>query len=598
MNTLTDILKSALLALTVTVMTSALCSCAGEVAEPVPVPGGVEGSANVGFELTVSDSATDHADMYTVSRAPADGTYDPGSGLENYIDIPALDYRFYFFSNTPRVGATDNKYIGAIDIISFVQIPSSPGMKRYTVVGSIPAELASQTDFKVCVLANWKTYPSLGKGDDISILWNAADAIFTTGDGMISDSSLIPLYGIREFSGTAFSRDVQTDLGCLHLLRAYAKVEVCLDSSVYPVDRVTVTRVSDRGFKAPHGVDTEAGYVHNSYEQDYVGSPHIPASAGIIGELPMHPVVEDGADAVSQRRYIAYLPEYDNTGDGAVRTRIHITYMPLRVSGDPDDGTTPGDNPGDFRTPSDSYVDFKYYKDQGIHRAGEFFDILRNYWYRFSLSQGPLDLTVNVDVQPYAGVELMPDFGLERDEEGYIIVRNHKGEVIRYIRPDGAILTLGPVDMPYYGTIQAVFDSKRRALIGYLPGGRRVYWNYNSDTQTEMTSWEIYSDERDENVDVHLDEDYIKTPSGVGGLKPFTQSFYDDRGRVIERYVYPSNEAFERRKSEGEGAVTAVRYTGSKYGAKVLEYIDGKGKVYCTITVSVGPDGKETETYS
>ena len=84
---------------------------------------------------------------------------------------------------------------------------------------------------------------------------------------------------------------------------------------------------------------------------------------------------------------------------------------------------------------------------------------------------------------------------MERDEEGYIIVRNNKGEVIKYIRTDGAELTLGPVDMPYYGVIQAVFDSKRRALLGYLPDGRMVYWNYNGEDQntSDMTSWEIYT---------------------------------------------------------------------------------------------------------
>lgn len=595
MNTLTDILKLMVLPVT---LAWAVCSCAddnGVVPEPRPeVP---EGCANVGFELTVSDSALPDDGARAGSRAPADGSYDPGNGLENYIDIPARDYGFYFFSNTPADKATDNKYIGKIDIVSFVQIASSPGMKRYTVVGSVPAELALMTDFKVCVLANWNVYPELMRGDDLSLLWSDAAAICGFNDGSLSDKALIPLYGIKEFSGVTFATGESVALGNIHLLRAYAKVEVNLDGTVYPVDKVTVTRVNARGYKAPAGVDTEAEYVHGAYEEDYVNTPYIPAGTDVLGEVEMHP---DPAAPAGIRRYMIYLPEYDNTSAGAVKTRIRITYKPIRVSGDVADGTTPEDTPEDFRTPDDAYIDFRYYRATGSHAEGEVFDLLRSNWYRFNVSQGMLDLTVHVDVQPYAQVTLDPDFGLERDEEGYIIVRNNKGEVIKYIRPDGAELTLGPVDMPYYGVIRAVFDSKRRALIGYLPGGRMVYWNYDGADQmgSNMTSWEIYTDENDKTVDVHLDEDYIRIPGTNSGVDAFTHSFYDDKGRVIRRYVYPSNEAFEARTGDGAGGTELVSYTGSKYGAKEITYKDKTGEKYCTIKVTVNPDGTETETYS
>lgn len=562
------ILKPVVATLAIIAIAVAAQSC-GSDSEPEVVPGGMQGNAKIGFTLTVSDSASP-ADSRRLSKAtPADGTYDPGSGYENYIDIKNSDFRFYFFS-------TDDKFLGSIEIISIVPIETSYGYKRYVVQGSLPADLAGTTDFKVCVLANWNSYPELAPGDPLEKVWTDANAMYDFVDGTVSETRPIPLYGIKRFTGKEFKPDEYVALDNIHLLRAYAKVEINLDRSVDDIKSITVTRVNDKGCKAPANVNEENKYVHNTYEQDYVNTPHIPATTTVRENVAMHPVTGAPADT---RRYIIYLPEYDNTTSAAIPARIQLTYK----------------NPS---APA-AYIDFKYYESIGSHAKDAAFDLLRNYWYRFNVSKGNHDLTVYVDVQPYAEVTLDPDFGLERDEEGYIIVRNHKGEVIKYIRTDGAELTLGDVEMPFFGTIRAVFDSKRRALLGYLSDGRRVYWNYDGDTQlSNMISWEIYTDENDTDVEVHLDEDYVKMPTSGSGIDPFTQSFYDDNGRVIKRYLYPSNEVFERRTSEGEGAKQLVSYTGSKYGAKVISYWDLDGRKYCDITVKVDAAGNETEIYT
>lgn len=565
------ILNPVMAVLVVTVGAMAVQSCSGSDCEPAVVPGGMQGSAKLGFTLTVSDAAIPAGSGARSKATPSDGTYDPGSGYENYIDIDRNDFRFLFFSS-------ENRYLGDIDVTTIVPVGSEAGYKRYVVSGTLPAGMTAVADFKVCVLANWKEYPVLTPGDRLEKVWTDGNAVYDFGDGTVSELQPIPLYGIKEFSGVAMTPGQDVSLDNIHLLRAYAKVEVNLDNTIYPVKSITVTRVSSKGYKAPDGVDVESKYVHNAYEKDYVNTPHIPV-AGVLENIPLKLVPGDDAMVQSDRKYVIYLPEYDNTSAEVTVTRMKITYTDPAIS--------------------EAYVDFKYYEATGTHAKGEAFDLLRNYWYRFNLTQGPVDLTVKVDVQPYAQVVLKPDFGLERDDEGYIIVRNHKGEVIKYIRTDGAELTLGDVDMPYYGTIRAVFDSRRRALLGYLPDGRMVYWNYDSDVQdaANMTSWEIYSPESDKNVDVHLDEDYIRIPVAGSGVEPFTQTFYDDKGRVIERYVYPSNEAFEQRQFEGDGAVQTVGYTGSKYGAKVIKYMNEDGSVYCTVTVKVNADGTETETY-
>ncbi len=570
--TLNDILNRLMAVVALVVLTVAVCSCAGDD-EPVINPGGgAEGVTGVGFTLLVTDSS-EPTGANAVSRAP--GTpdqYQPGAGYENYIDVKNSDFHFYFFS-------TADVYIGEINITSITPIATSPGSKRYIVRGDLPEGMADYRDFKVCVLANWKKYPRLAPGDDLKRLWTDADAIYSFGDGSVSENALIPLYGIKEYTGIKFSPEIFTDLDLIHLLRAYAKVEVNLDKTVYQVKSMTVTRVNATGYKAPADVNEQGDYVHGGYEDDYVNTPNIPADTEVLTDVPFPYVTGDNTATPGPRTYTIYLPEYDNTTPAATPARLHIKYVDSRIE--------------------DDYIDFKYYKAMGVHAKDTPFDILRNYWYRFNVSQGPIDLTVYVDVQPYAQVLLRPDFGLERDEEGYIIVRNNKGEVIKYIRTDGAELTLGDVDMPFYGTIRAVFDSKRRALLGYLNDGRRVFWNYDGDDDktANMTSWEIYSDEDDEDVDLHLDEDYIKIPAAGSAVEPFTQSFYDDKGRVITRYLYPSNEAFESRAAEGHGAVELVSYDGSKYGAKVISYKDSDGKKYCEIKVTVDADGNETEAY-
>lgn len=561
-----DILSHIAATLALAAIGAAMPACSG-ADEPEAV--GVQGVAKVGFTITVGDSAGADGSR-GASRATPAGDYDAGSGYENYIDLDQSDFRFYFFS-------TDNKYIGEISIISVVPVQSAAGWKRYVVMGSIPASIGDISNFKVCVLANWSSYPDLTAGDPLSNVWTDANAIYSFRDGTVDADALIPLYGIKEYSGVKFNVDEQISLDNIHLLRAFSKVEVTLDESVYPIESLVLTRVNSTGRKAPEGIDSEDKYVHNNYESDYVNTPHIPAGVSVLENVPLIPV----ADAPEgMRRYMIYVPEYDNTSAAAIPARLHLNYTdPAIITDD---------------------IEFKYYTATGTHAAGERFDLLRNYWYRFTVSQGPADLNVQVDVQPYAQVVLDPDLGLERDEEGYIIVRNNKGDVIKYIRPDGENLTLGPIYMPFYGTIRAVFDSKRRALIGYLPDGRMVYWNYDGEEQssTNMTSWEIYTDNSNRKVDVHLDEDYILRPSDNSRIEAFTHSVYDDKGRVITRYLYPSNEAFEARTADGAGATELVSYTGSKYGAKVITYKDKSGKKYCEITVTVNDDGTETETYA
>ncbi len=545
-----------------------------------PVPGvDVSHGAQVSFKIAMNDGSTREgmpiSSPAKESRTPGDGPYEEGVGYENYIDIKGNDFRFIFFN-------IDDTYAGELEVTSFAPTSYSPGARIYNVTGIVKGEIASLTDFKLCVLANWGSYPSLAIGDPLDRIWSDATAIFNRGDGTVGADKLIPMYGIKEFSGIEFLPDGFTPLDIVRLLRAVAKVEVSLDNSVYPVESITLTRVNATGFKAPKDVRWQGDYVHGSYHPDYANTPNIPATE-VETEVLLYPT-----DA-SKRAFTIYVPEFDNrTVDADRRTRLRVRYESDKVN--------------------DKFIDFKYYHDPAPgYNIGDPFDLLRNYLYRFEVSQKSveLDLDIVVDIQPYAEVELKPDFGLERDDEGYIIVRDKNGHVVKYIRTDGAELTLELMDMPGFGVIMGVFDSKRRALIGYLLDGRSLYFNYADEHQTTFISWEIYSLE-DENLPAtHLEEEYILDAAttypdnaATTYTPAFCHNFYDHKGRLIERFSYPDNATFEKRQHKGDGGKQLVGYTGAIYGAKEITYYDDKdGMDFMKIIVTVGADGLDTDTY-
>ncbi|MCM1449386.1 MAG: hypothetical protein NC082_03520 [Clostridiales bacterium] len=535
--------------LTVTVATVLLVvmtvACSDGEEPRIPDAGGTP--RQVGFTITVADVP----DMGNLSRATPAGPYDPGSGYENYIDIAGKDFRFLFFD-------VSNKYVGQIEINSFIPISINPlnSSKTYSAMGSLPADIATgYKDFKVCVLANWASYPVLEKGDDLSKLWDAssADNMFTFNEEPLSSRHTVPLYGIQEYSGITFEPDVQFNMGRIHLLRAYAKVEVILLPNVRGVESLAITRVNGRGYKAPCNVDELSDYVHNSYDQDYVALPHIPALADedIVTDYKMRWVSGDDGE---ERRFIAYVPEYDNTSDGAVKTYIKVNYE--------ENGYDPGHK-----------IEFKYYQATGSHGKDTPFDLLRNYWYRFTVNGGPS--TITVDVQPYALVTLRPDFGLERDEDGNIIIRDQNGNIVKVIMLDKTVLKYEPFTIPNIGESTGVFDENNHVLMAYLEDGRQIVYNYCDESRTELMSWEIYSSERDNGVLVHLEEEYIKSRYNWETKKfedEFHHNFYDDGGCLVERYIYPNHGSFENRPSNGESsdAVKTVRYEGELFGDKTV----------------------------
>lgn len=440
---------------------------------------------------------------------PTDGEYDKGSGLENFIDFPKKDFRCYLFG-------MDNVFVSTLDIVSIQDF----GEKIYSIRLRLPdTEMVKNALTNGCrfvFLANWGSYDEPIPGTTtIADLCTASSAQFEFSQQktVLSADNLIPMYGVKEFeSGVQDFKDGKdiSDIGTVHLLRAFAKVDVNIkfeDFAEEPVvTSVSLTRSNDKGFKAPKDVTEEGQYVHGSWHKDYT-HVHIPDDAGDIEDL-MLTKDETG-------HYIAYVPEYRNVNgqkeplDSRSRIKIGFTIGNVTVGG----------------LHVEQEFDFRYSDEnppEGV-TAGQHFDIARNNWYKFNITAKGKDMVWTVDVIPFTPVELTPDYGLVREEfTGYIVGKDGQKRDCwydgNYYDPAKAVpLYLGPtgqegkavaINGGQYILVYANYE-RTAAMLDHIidketgkkyllyPAGRTGYENVN---------WTYYLN--DLKHPVWLDEDY------------------------------------------------------------------------------------------
>lgn len=302
------------------------------------------------------------------ARSRAGGGYEPGVDYENYVNVERDGYRIYFYDSSDR-------YITRFVPMTVSELGGSDAM-TYSAWGMMPAELTELSDFKIVVLANWPAYPddsALQPGvSTIGDLCDDASARFdclTNFELNPDEGRVIPFYGVHHYTGVKIKKGKLNELPePISLLRAMAKIEV-----ISEIDGVRLTNVCLRGFNttgycAPAGVFSHVDYDHNGdWDADYVKTPHLPGDANDAGQdtavLTMLPV----SDSSGRPRWIAYVPEYRNINADDYKSHIefNLDYQ--------DEGDTPYD------------LQFAEYADGKIV-AGSHFDILRNNYYRFTVS--------------------------------------------------------------------------------------------------------------------------------------------------------------------------------------------------------------------
>lgn len=392
---MTDILHRILLSALLVVGMSA---CSDRADGPLPEPGGSEPETrSIGFYISVDDSRA--SEMFSSRATPSEGPYDPAWDFEKYIDFEGKDIKFLFFGSDDKL------------ITEFVPngISATPGdsanhSKKYLVLGALPFEMkkGEKKELKLMILANWqnrttqKRYPDFTPGMSINEIWESQYSIFAFGQDNIipSGENLIPFYGITNvitLEDKDFTEDTQftAKIGTVHLLRAIAKVEVILEDETakkWELEDVWFSRYSNRGYAVPKDVKLQTDYVKDTYVGDYTSTPYLPEASNTTGPLKFKEI-ESG------KRWIAYVPEFGNiSGETTNNSDISVKFKNSEFE-------------------SQSFAFSKYVGGQPTQPL----DILRNNWYKFTIKKNDETIVLEVDVVPYTGVSLNPDFGLDID---------------------------------------------------------------------------------------------------------------------------------------------------------------------------------------
>ena len=292
----------------------------------------------------------------------------PGTGYENFIDVNKLHILFFdkdgIFLQSFEPEKVYSEYPDTWELSGTIQNPPKTG-------------------FKIVALANWPSDPQGLKVGETTIE-NVCKADWAMGDYTTpftpSKSSPIPMYGVKTHENKiSFNSDVETYLGEIDLLRAFAKITVCLsDDSSAELNSVTLSKYNKRFACAPLGM----------YDNT-VNSSRANATVHLAGSDNDHPAGGplDFAPSTDRKSWTIYIPEYLNAGPSGT-ARIDCSYIELKVK---DSGVT-------YR------IDFRDYDGQP---ETHFFNIVRNFEYHYTVTLTPILFRVTVDNWVFGGKVLI-----------------------------------------------------------------------------------------------------------------------------------------------------------------------------------------------
>lgn len=224
-------------------------------------------------------------------NAPTETRAD-ATAWENAID--QLQVLVYDADGTTRVGQVEN-------LIRF----SNDNGQSYTYHGQLTTptgtELSTDTPYKFVILANID--PNLTDNNTLG------DLTFEQG------ADYIPMWGVTTQKLT-LTPGIADNLGPINLLRAMAKVEVCLSDKLkdkYTLEKVTLNRYNKTGYCLPAGYNdvTETTKLDREGDTPASFNPCPPASTA-----PIDFDVDETA--------VCYLPEYEKDADSPAQLTITL----------------------------------------------------------------------------------------------------------------------------------------------------------------------------------------------------------------------------------------------------------------------------------
>ncbi len=320
----------------------------------------------------------------TKSYTRAEDDYEDGIGSENTINVTSKDYKIYFFSykDGDEKGGT---LLTEFSPSSTTTSSTSSGTK-YTVSGTIEKTLLDDNpSFRVVVLANWGSYPTVTEGSTIDDLTEGDNTTFSASSKFqINDNNLIPFYGVQEYTNPSITEGETIKLNPeIGLLRALAKIEVVVsDDSDAEIKSIEIVNYNSEGFSAPDKVYTAKDYSNedriysedDDWEDVYVKDLHLVGGKNDEGTKSQPFYLQEDEDLQTWRLYV---PEYDNSGED-------FSYISLKFVGDDTE----------YKIYFSQYVDGE--TDNSI--TDNRFNIKRNNFYRFTVEKHQNSISLSVYV--------------------------------------------------------------------------------------------------------------------------------------------------------------------------------------------------------
>lgn len=364
-------------------------------------PGNGSGSGNDGDAATMQIGINVVLPYMGSSRA----TYELGDTYENTVNLAGKDYRLLLFTSDTKT------LVCNFDPMNVqYKLSNSLSYRVCTIYADVDEDITSHRELRLVMLANWGDYPDLKIGrttiDDLAgyaaatgaVSTDAATTFAASGQLVAADGKYIPLFGVKECKNINWVSGTHTWLGDLWLLRSVAKIEVKSIDNLPPIESVELTRYNAQGTCAPRGVYSENAYVAALDQYKPANYVTLPGGKNDAQAKNYRLSTVDG----DGKTFAVYVPEYRILSDYAKPQQPMADMPVLNVK---------------FKGVDQIYqVEFKYYNDESASdndaNKGDYFDIRRNYIYRYNLRLTGSGLEWDVDVLPYSSVELNPNFGL------------------------------------------------------------------------------------------------------------------------------------------------------------------------------------------
>ena len=238
----------------------------------------------------------------------AEASDEQGVAFENRILPSSLRVAVY---------NTANEHIGDIEALDYWPIDATGS--RYQFHGRVPMALledAALREAGTAPLYKFMVYANCQNGENSEIKYSF--------DDLDMNGGAIPMWGVKQVDISNVLNNRVQELGIISLIRAAAKVEVIIEEALAgcTLDNVTINYHNREGYSLPNGWEV----VTRTEELD---REMLFRSSRMLHTAP-HELIEE----VEGRKFVIYLPEYDNTlfADYESKLSVDVTYNSTPMS--------------------------------------------------------------------------------------------------------------------------------------------------------------------------------------------------------------------------------------------------------------------------